>query len=171
LYGEIFFRSPEKTADNSTTGQNNQTASIAPTRNRQFRPENKGVAGCGPTPARGSLTNKAALRKEYGADRTNLSQWFQDAIQLRRYSPATLKIYTGWTRKFRMFTRSKNPDLLTIEDFKKCQKIPDKPGKSIGAGALNRRLNIRSSGKASTKIIACTNCRNRVLYQYGTIPA
>ncbi len=119
LYGEIFFRSSGKTVDNSTTGQNNQATFIGPTRNKQLCQENKGVAGRVHAPDRGSLTDKAALRKEYGADWTSLYQGFQDAIKLRHYSPATLKTYTGWTRKFQTFTRSKNPDLLTVKDVKK----------------------------------------------------
>jgi integron integrase len=39
-------------------------------------------------------------------------------IQVRHYSPRTLKSYAGWVRKFQTFTRSKAPKLLSTEDVK-----------------------------------------------------
>ena len=41
-----------------------------------------------------------------------------DEIQVRHYSPKTLKNYTQWIRKFQVFTRSKSPDLLSATDVK-----------------------------------------------------
>ena len=41
-----------------------------------------------------------------------------DAIQLRHYSPTTLKTYTNWIRKFQTFTRSKDPAMIDAEDVK-----------------------------------------------------
>ncbi len=39
-------------------------------------------------------------------------------IQVRHYSPKTLKTYTLWIKKFQAFTRSKSAGLLSIEDVK-----------------------------------------------------
>ncbi|MCI0485087.1 MAG: integron integrase [Blastocatellia bacterium] len=39
-------------------------------------------------------------------------------IQVRHYSPKTLKTYTHWARHFQSFTRSKDPDLLSSTDVK-----------------------------------------------------
>lgn len=39
-------------------------------------------------------------------------------IQVRHYSPRTLKTYVGWVRKFQTFTRSKTPKLLSTDDVK-----------------------------------------------------
>ena len=39
-------------------------------------------------------------------------------IQVRHYSPKTLKAYRGWTQKFQSFTKSKSPELISTEDVK-----------------------------------------------------
>ena len=39
-------------------------------------------------------------------------------INIRHYSPSTLKTYTGWARQFQNFTRSKDPKLLVVSDVK-----------------------------------------------------
>jgi len=39
-----------------------------------------------------------------------------DEIHVRHYSSNTLKTYKGWVRKFRTFTRSKTPELLSSND-------------------------------------------------------
>ena len=52
------------------------------------------------------------------ADWTRVYKELQSAIQIRHYSPSTLKTYSGWTRKFQTFTKSKDPGLLTVEDVK-----------------------------------------------------
>ena len=66
------FRSSGKTADNSTTGQNNQATFVGLSRNKQLCQENRLVTGHAHAPAKGSLTDTAADQKEYGADWTNL---------------------------------------------------------------------------------------------------
>ena len=49
--------------------------------------------------------------------------WIYDhldsAIKVRHYSPKTLEAYKHWTQKFQTFTKSKDPQLLSIEDVKK----------------------------------------------------
>ncbi|MCD6293882.1 MAG: integron integrase [Deltaproteobacteria bacterium] len=39
-------------------------------------------------------------------------------IQVRHYSPKTLKAYRGWVQKFQSFTKSKSPELISTEDVK-----------------------------------------------------
>ena len=39
-------------------------------------------------------------------------------INIRHYSPSTLKTYTGWARQFQNFTKSKDPHLLVDSDVK-----------------------------------------------------
>jgi hypothetical protein len=39
-------------------------------------------------------------------------------IQVRHYSLKTLRTYRGWVRKFQTFTRSKAPELLSVDDVK-----------------------------------------------------
>lgn len=39
-------------------------------------------------------------------------------IQMRHYSPKTLRAYSGWVKKFQSFTRSKDPLLLSTTDVK-----------------------------------------------------
>ncbi|MDH3353125.1 MAG: phage integrase N-terminal SAM-like domain-containing protein, partial [Nanoarchaeota archaeon] len=56
--------------------------------------------------------------KQTGADWTGVTNDLKNAIQIRHYSPATLKTYSGWTRKFQSYTKSKDPVLLTAEDVK-----------------------------------------------------
>jgi Phage integrase, N-terminal SAM-like domain len=40
-------------------------------------------------------------------------------IQVRHYSPKTLKTYVGWMRKFQTFTHSKDPGMLSADDVKR----------------------------------------------------
>ncbi|MBW2165590.1 MAG: integron integrase [Deltaproteobacteria bacterium] len=37
---------------------------------------------------------------------------------MRHYSPKTLKTYSGWTRKFQIYTKSKDPHLVSVDDVK-----------------------------------------------------
>ena len=39
-------------------------------------------------------------------------------INIRHYSPSTLKTYTGWARQFQNFTKSKDPQMLVDSDVK-----------------------------------------------------
>jgi len=40
------------------------------------------------------------------------------AIKVRHYSPKTLKVYRLWMRRFQEFTKSKSPELLSMDDVK-----------------------------------------------------
>ena len=42
----------------------------------------------------------------------------KDEIQLRQYSPRTLKTYTHWVRKFQAYLKSKSPDSINSADAK-----------------------------------------------------
>ncbi len=57
-------------------------------------------------------------------DQTNQSwraeyQRLVDEIEVRHYSPKTLKSYRSWVRKFQTFTRSKKPKSLDAHDVKR----------------------------------------------------
>ena len=56
--------------------------------------------------------------KQSGADWTEIFRDLKNAIQMRHYSPATLRTYTGWTRKFQTYVRSKDPRLLEVDNVK-----------------------------------------------------
>jgi integron integrase len=59
------------------------------------------------------------------AKKTEGSSWqaeytrLSNEIQVRHYSPKTLKSYRGWMQKFQTFTKSKAPGLLSTDDVKK----------------------------------------------------
>jgi integron integrase len=65
-----------------------------------------------------------ALNQSHRAKGTRGASWqaeygrLADEIQVRHYSPKTLKSYRGWVRKFQTFTRSKTPALLSPDDVK-----------------------------------------------------
>ncbi len=62
------------------------------------------------TPIKPSKT----IEDKWNAQYTILS----DEIQLRHYSPKTLKAYGHWIRRFENFVQNKNPELLTDSDVK-----------------------------------------------------
>jgi integron integrase len=53
-----------------------------------------------------------------GASWVSVYERLKAAIAVRHYSPKTLHAYRGWTRKFQTWTRSKDPQLLTMDDVK-----------------------------------------------------
>ena len=64
----------------------------------------------------GSDTNMAAGQS--GADWTEVFNELKNAIKMRHYSPKTLKTYSGWTRKFQTYTKSKDPHLVSVDDVR-----------------------------------------------------
>jgi hypothetical protein len=62
-------------------------------------------------------TEKDALTTP--SDRRPAFRALNAEIQLRHYSPKTLKAYTGWAGPLQYFTRSKNPLLSSsgVKDF------------------------------------------------------
>ena len=67
-------------------------------------------------PSRESRIGKAL--KQSGADWTEIFNKLKNVITMRHYSPKTLKTYSGWTRKFQTYTKSKDPRLVSIDDVK-----------------------------------------------------
>nr|WP_320012417.1 integron integrase [uncultured Desulfobulbus sp.] len=51
-------------------------------------------------------------------DWTQLYDALASSIQVRHYSPKTLRSYRSWIRKFQTFVKSKNPSSITVEDVK-----------------------------------------------------
>jgi len=64
------------------------------------------------------LPSRQEALKQTGTDWTKVFNELISAIKIRHYSPATLKTYLGWTRKFQTYTESKDPSLLATEDVK-----------------------------------------------------
>ena len=56
--------------------------------------------------------------KQSGADWTGVFNDLKNAIKIRHYSPATLRTYSGWARKFQAYTKSKAPRLISVDDVK-----------------------------------------------------
>jgi integrase len=61
-------------------------------------------------------TVSSDILKSSGADWIGVYNDLNNAIKIRQYSPATLKTYIGWTRKFQSYPRSKDSRLLTVDD-------------------------------------------------------
>lgn len=105
--------------DNGTVA--NQSLCKAPssthTKQNSFYQENqsddtKALQNVGPTPC------AEEVLKQSGADWTGVFNDLKNAIKIRHYSPATLRTYSGWTRKFQAYTKSKDPRLLTIDEVR-----------------------------------------------------
>ena len=56
--------------------------------------------------------------KSKNADWTSVFTKLTAEIKLRHYSPRTLKSYSGWTRQFQAFVKSKDHRLLSTDDVK-----------------------------------------------------
>ncbi len=56
--------------------------------------------------------------KTDGADWTKVFAELKGTIMMRHYSPKTLKTYSGWTRRFQTYLRSKEPASVSVEDVK-----------------------------------------------------
>ncbi len=64
------------------------------------------------------LAHVNSTAKESGAEWTKKLQELENAIKMRHYSPKTLKTYSGWTRKFQIYVKSKDPSTVSVEDVK-----------------------------------------------------
>jgi integron integrase len=62
--------------------------------------------------------NKAVGLKLTGASWVWVYDNLSSAIKVRHYSPKTLEAYKHWTQKLQTFTKSKDPQLLSMEDVK-----------------------------------------------------
>ena len=57
-------------------------------------------------------------RKIESADWRYVFKELESSIKMRHYSPKTLKSYTGYTRQFQAFVKSKDPDSVDVKDVK-----------------------------------------------------
>ena len=73
------------------------------------------VTSCQKSGALFSMEESPKLR---GADWTGVFAELKSVIKIRHYSPATLRTYSGWTRKFQAFIKSKDPRLVSTDDVK-----------------------------------------------------
>ncbi len=53
-----------------------------------------------------------------GADWANVLNELKDIMTVRHYSPATVRMYSGWARKFQAFAKGKEPRLVTTDDMR-----------------------------------------------------
>ena len=65
-----------------------------------------------------SPSGKASVGLGSGASWKDEYSRLADEIQVRHYSPKTLRTYRGWMQKFQAFTHSKEPELLSSNDVK-----------------------------------------------------
>jgi integron integrase len=73
-----------------------------------------------PVPQKASpVPSEDKKSKTKNADWTAVFEKLNDEIKIRHYSPRTLKTYSGWTRKFQTFVKSKDQHLLSTDDVKK----------------------------------------------------
>ena len=70
------------------------------------------------------MHSSKSVEKEVKGEVQNCADWTQvyteleNAIKIRHYSPKTLKSYVGYTRQFQAFVKSKNLQLVEVEDVK-----------------------------------------------------
>jgi len=117
LYFEFIASSPSQTEDthiagkslNSNTNTTTTENSISQEYNGLYTqpPQIKEIAGL-----------SEDLPKTSGADWTKIFEELKNTISVRHYSPATLKTYSGWVRKFQAYTKSKDAILLSVDDVK-----------------------------------------------------
>lgn len=65
-----------------------------------------------------SRDSRTEVCEPKGRDWAAVFKELENAIMLRHYSPKTLKSYMYWTHKFHMFLKSKNPQLVDVDDVK-----------------------------------------------------
>jgi integron integrase len=56
--------------------------------------------------------------KPAGASWVTVYDRLSSAVKVRHYSPKTLEAYKGWTQKFQTFTKSKESQLVSMDDVK-----------------------------------------------------
>ncbi|MCZ6874442.1 MAG: integron integrase, partial [bacterium] len=80
-----------------------------------------------------------------------------DEIQVRHYSPKTLKSYTRWARQFQNFTQSKAPTLLSSSDVKAF----------LSFLAVTRKVSAATQNQAFNALLFCY--RHVLKQEFGKI--
>lgn len=117
LYCTSFSQATGKRTNAHTQGITGTTSLSARNRTGRICQENKQLQDSKNCTHEPVIAENERL-KTSGADWTSMYKELKNSIQIRHYSPSTLKTYTGWARKFQAFTKSKDPVLLTIDDVK-----------------------------------------------------
>jgi integron integrase len=117
LYCTSLYQAAGKLKNNHAQGPKGTTYLPAHNRTGKICQENKELQNSATCSHEPDIAEKERLITS-GADWTGVYKDLQNVIKIRHYSPSTLKTYTGWTRKFQAFTKSKDPHLLTVEDVK-----------------------------------------------------
>ena len=69
-------------------------------------------------PANKVFASTNTEHKQSGFDWSGVFNGLKNCIKIRHYSPKTLKTYSSWVRKLQSFTKSKDPQLLSVDDVK-----------------------------------------------------
>ena len=85
---------------------------------RSLKPERQSTAKPEKRPGDDSIKADSADDLETGQSWQDEFQKLADEINVRHYSPKTLKSYRLWVQKFQTYTRSKSPSLLNVDDVK-----------------------------------------------------
>jgi integron integrase len=92
--------------------------SLKPESQPTAKPESQPTAKPEKRPRDDSIKADSADDLETGQSWQNEFQKLADEINVRHYSPKTLKSYRLWVQKFQTYTRSKSPSLLNVDDVK-----------------------------------------------------
>ena len=99
-------------------GRTSLETSFSNTKENQLNQVISTYAGGQPGSAGKPISCNNVRLKQSGADWSRVFSELKNAIMMRHYSPKTLKTYSGWTRKFQAYTKSKDPGLVSVEDVK-----------------------------------------------------
>jgi len=91
----------------------------------------------------GDTAKTVTAPKRTGASWIGLYDRLESAIKVRHYSPKTLQAYRSWTRQLQNFTRSKAPELLSMEDVKAF----------LSALAVERKVSASSQNQAFNALL------------------
>jgi integron integrase len=105
-------RPPEKTPHASSP--RTASSAYAVTTSQKVSPLEKVPSVSSPAPAPSPHESRPSTGASWKTVYTNLAR----EIQVRHYSPKTLKSYTRWARQLQNFTHSKEPTLLSAADVK-----------------------------------------------------
>ena len=143
--------SPEKALDESSYRPDslpNETSASPKVRSAGKAPDQ-------PSPKTVSSSNAAKTSPgvSWGAVYTRLA----NDIQVRHYSPKTLKAYTQWVRYFQTCTRSQDPESLSAADVREF----------LTSLAVDRKVSASPQNQALHALVCCYR---HVLHQeFGTV--
>jgi hypothetical protein len=113
--------SPETTLAKGYKGPDDRPLLSASEPNKAIearRPDSRSSENILVKPTSHPVSLNEAMSMTTGVSRRGVFTRLAEEIQLRHYSPKTLKNYKMWVRKFQTFTRSRDPQSLSSSDVK-----------------------------------------------------